>query len=688
MHDAHHKKVAISIFLLVFNLVFFIPAIFFMQRSVNVPDDADVGIWYSTWYAKEPSILQTWSVGFGTGSDNQFLVDMNRDGKDDAAVYYAGNGSFRVAISSGTCFTDAGIWNMGAGINASARFLADVTGDGFPDAIFYHVNGTWGVGINNGTGFDQESPWITGFGSGSSTQLVGDVDGNGKADAVIIYNALGQWNVALSDGSSFHDAPPLSWIQGFGINSTRQIIADINQDGKNDAVAFVNSGGRWHVSNSNGSAFGNPQLWIDDHGQGSQRQMLSERLDLFKIYSFTEAFAYFPGDVNGDGLPGDWYAAGRGCMNTGFGAGSDMQFLGNVTGDPRGWCASVVFYAATGTWQVQPYYFIKQNIYNTWDAWHIKYLPLTLGSYQTYDSGNVSVIDEHLSMIAAAEIDFLLLDETNNLYVDEGYIFLRAKVLTSRIHEWNSNPAHRPIKYAIVIGGNQFSSDPVTLANEAGEVWSQFANTTDGGIENYYHLDGKPLLVDYCSEDQRETWFRWNGSKANAEKFTLRWAKSPAGFNDYGWEVRSGTVQGDETMIVMPGWNNNKGAEPVSRQNGAYYSLGCWEAVLAASRRPRIVVINSFNEYAEETAVAPADTRNVTGTTERWSDRSGAIDNFMYWNMTRMYINCMRSGQPSPNQMQVPVILILTYLPYLVFSIALVGIRRRNNKKTSARSSR
>lgn len=25
-----------------------------------------------------------------------------------------------------------------------------------------------------------------------------------------------------------------------------------------------------------------------------------------------------------------------------------------------------------------------------------------------------------------------------------------------------------------------------------------------------------------------------------------------------GWEVRDGTIEHDEVMVVMPGWNNNK----------------------------------------------------------------------------------------------------------------------------------
>jgi hypothetical protein len=106
------------------------------------------------------------------------------------------------------------------------------------------------------------------------------------------------------------------------------------------------------------------------------------------------------------------------------------------------------------------------------------------------------------ALISSAGIDFLLLDETNNLYVDQGYIFNRAKVLASRINAWNSNPYNPPLRYAIVTGGIQFSHNPSTLEFEASEVWEQFVDTVDGGEKNYYYLDGKPLLVEllppYC----------------------------------------------------------------------------------------------------------------------------------------------------------------------------------------------
>ncbi|MEX2683918.1 MAG: hypothetical protein Q6373_020270, partial [Candidatus Sigynarchaeota archaeon] len=426
------RMLRVGFFLVVFNILYLVPAIESAHQTTSGQDMPDIGAWYSTWYAKIPPVPRTWIAGFGSGSSKQFVADVNLDGVADAAVFYAGNGSLFVAISSKTGFHPAGSWGHMLGVNSSAQFLADVNADRRPDAVFYFPNGTWRVGVNNGTGFDRDTPWIATFGLGSTCQRVGDVNGDGRGDAIAIYNPVGTWWVATSNGTSFLNTTGSAWIRGFGNDSGNQMVEDTNNDGRDDAIVFFNLGGQWRVAKSNGTAFVNPQSWIAGHGAGSTSQMIATRLNLFNTAIFPEAFVFFDGDVNGDGMPGDWYVGGKGCMNTGFGAGSDRQFLGNVTGDARGWSASVAFYGSNGTWHVQPYYFIKKNIYDTWDAWNIRYRPLTLGSYRTYDSSNASVIDEHLAMIAAAGIDFLLLDETNNLYVEEGYSFLRARALVSR----------------------------------------------------------------------------------------------------------------------------------------------------------------------------------------------------------------------------------------------------------------
>ena len=62
-----------------------------------------VGIWYSTWYSNYGKYI--WTESHGVGSSNQFLGDMNGDGKDDAIVYFSGTGSWNVALSDGISYS-------------------------------------------------------------------------------------------------------------------------------------------------------------------------------------------------------------------------------------------------------------------------------------------------------------------------------------------------------------------------------------------------------------------------------------------------------------------------------------------------------------------------------------------------------------------------------------------------------
>lgn len=615
--------------------------------SYAVGSNTQIGMWYATWYAKVPEINTNWISNFGTDGSNHLIGDVNGDGKEDAVVFKSSDGAWQAAVSNGNGFNSPSQWTSGHGAGSNAQFLADCNGDGKQDAVvFFSSSGNWYVATSTGNGFNNYSLWKSGHGANSTSQMLADCNGDGKADAVAFFGLDGSWYMATSSGSAFNN--PTLWKSGHGAGSSRQFMGDLNKDSKADAVVFFSSGD-WYAAYSTGSSLQNYFHWTTGHGAGSQNQLLTDA----NGDGYADPFVFFSGDINGDGKSGDWYGRKNNkasgvypdeVFNSGFGSVSAKQFQSNVTGDAKGWKASVVYEAATGTWKVERYHFFARHIYNTWQGWNIKYVPYTLGSYQTYDSGDSAVIDEHLSMCADAKVDFLLLDETNNLYVDEGYIFERAKALAARVRTWNANAANRDVKYAVAIGGIQFSQNPATLEWEAGEVWKQFANTVDGGVDNYYHVNGKPLLVVYCTPSNKTAWQNYTGDKTNSGRFSLRWAHSPSEAGTYGWEVRNGTVDHDEVMVVMPGWNNNKGVAPVSRSNGDYYTLSCWDKVLTKASKPQIVVINSFNEYAEETAVAPTDTANVTAPTEKWYNKSGQLDNHMYWNMTKEYINALLNG--------------------------------------------
>lgn len=622
------------------------------QAFRMVARQVTTGIWYSTWYAKEGAYI--WREGHGAGSDTQLLGDVNGDGKADAVVYFSNDGAWYAALSNGNGFDQYNLWVSGHGVGSSRQFLKDVNGDGKADAVVYFSNdGAWYVALSNGNGFNQYNQWASGHGVGSTNQLMGDVNGDGRNDAIVYFENFGEehgkWYAALSEGDHFGGFS--AWATGHGLNSNNQLLGDVNGDGRDDAVVFFNQfngdGGVWFAALSNGSGFDsyNSNPWGIGHGQGSNRQIL--------------------GDMDGDGKDdaivyfneGNWYAATSTGQNfnkyfqwkVDHRGESTWQGLGDVYGTNK--MAPVVFNRADGSWRVMPAdRFMTPNTLNTWEAWNIFYRPRTLGVYQTYDSSDPSVIDEHLAMIADAGIDFLLFDETNNLDVNEGYIKARALAVCGRIAAWNTDLSHRRLRYAIAVGGIQFNNNPETFETEAGMVWDQFVNNPScGGPSTYMNEEGKPLLIFYSgSYGQRLTWENWQGDKQRSGNFIVRFGqgKVPNGGTPpqedyglyYGWGYPQGSLANPDVMVVMPGWNNKHG-EFVSRSYngvwGDFYRLMGWERV--HQQKPRMIIINSFNEYSEETAVAPADTSLLKSPSEPWINTQGQLSPDMYWDMTKTY---------------------------------------------------
>ncbi|GBF74524.1 hypothetical protein PA598K_02874 [Paenibacillus sp. 598K] len=624
----------------------------------------DVGIWYSTWYSKLPDIRGNWLTNFGGSSLNQFVGDVDGDGKADAVTFDAG-GVWQAALSNGSAFNAPMQWLAGHGSGSQEQFLADVNGDGRQDAVAYFdsdvsgdgASGDWYVALSTGNGFQSATLWKSGAGHNATRRMLGDVNGDGKADVVVFVAAIsgGAWSVALSNGDVFQTAT--SWRTNFGGASSNQFLADTNGDGKADAIVY-SSDGNWFHAHSTGSAFAPEAYWTAGHGVGSAAQYAYDG----NGDGYADAYVYFNADlISPDGKVGDYIAreyardlkqmtGGNTLLNSGFGYQATKLMHGNITGDSYGWQASVAFYATSGggTWKAERYRQADPVANDTWGGFTpkppIKYRPLTLGSYQTYDSGDAAVIDEHLATISDAEIDWLLLDETNGLNNVSGAILNRAARLAQRIKAWNDNTSNRDIRYAFAIGRVQWTLDPLTIEQEAGQVWDEFANHASyGGPNYYYELNGKPLLVIYAGASVQNAWLSYSGSKTNTNHFTVRFA-SGAAAGEYGWQLPpTGTVDDNEVMNVMPGWNNHVGNLPiVNRNKGVFYSQLTWERVLNRTVKPDIVMINSFNEFAEDTGVQIADTSGLDATSEKWYNSAGVLDPSMYWNMTKNYIRQLK----------------------------------------------
>lgn len=624
-----------------------------------------IGIWYSTWYANQGHYF--WQEGFGGSTTTPFLADVDGDGLDDAITFNQTDGIWRVALSDGTRFGSPAQWVAGHGVGSARQFVADVTGDGKADSVIYYPGaGAWYISPSTGSSFGAYYLLRNGFGIGADDVFLADVDGDGKADGIAYYSSTHTWKVALSIGTTL--SAEADWIAGFGAGATR-LVADVNGDGKADAVSVYTGDGSWWVATSYGAGFHAYTQWISGYGIGSSKQMLADKDGDGKA----DAITFY---TSGPSAPtgGDWQArvsTGSAFVAEAYpyhgewkykhGVGSTWQGLGNVFGPEYPGAAPVVFEQATGRWKVLPADndYLKPNTWNTWEAGlnvasrEIKYRPRTAGVYGMYDSGDPVAIDEHLAMFAAAKIDFVILDMTNSIDADNNYIKNRAIAFMERLAAWNAEPGNRPIKYAFAVGYIQFNHNPQSFENEARVVMEQFvSHPVYGGPDNYYYEDSKPLIVSFSSYEDRQAIESWTGDKTYQNQYTIKYAQGrvPEGGNPpaadnglyYGWVAPNGSLANPDAMLINPGHNPNNGDSVVSRvkdgANGGFYADN-WARIQAA--KPQTIIISSFNEFAEETSIQPADTAELLAPSEKWYNTANQLDPDFYWNMTVEKINAL-----------------------------------------------
>jgi len=321
---------------------------------------------------------------------------------------------------------------------------------------------------------------------------------------------------------------------------------------------------------------------------------------------------------------------------------SATPLLGDVTGDKTS--DAVAVFNGTGSWKVlrgegpnEP------NFENLWASWDIPYTPNSGIVEQLYDSGDPETIDRHLQMIANAGFRFLLFDLTNNVNTD--FIKVRALEVCRRIQLFNSR--RRPeehLKFAVAVGGIQFTKPvlPKVLEDEADSVWTDFVNEFSS---DYFKWKGKPLLVAYMDASQRSAWAAYKNHQST-DRFHIGNAQgivessNEAGF--FGWGLKA-TIPHPEVMGVMPGWQNKYDAF-VSRKKGAFFNKG-WQAVI--NQQPELVIVNSFNEFAEETGVEPAESRGGIGrraAKEPWTDWYGEPVKDWFWTMTIQWNHLYQYG--------------------------------------------
>lgn len=623
----------------VFSCIFAVCFLFdgFSLANAAAPDpNAIIGTWYSPWYALKGNIY--WCT-LNHSPKVILFGDVTGDGRDDAVTVT--NGIWTVYESTGKLFSNGRVWISRFGDQpGEIPMLGDVNGDGRQDAIVFNpATGVWRVAMTNdkGSRFLSPTTWVEGdgFGKGSTKVFAADVVGDGKVSPVAFYANTGDWMVWGNRKSSV-------WIQDFGEGSSAQMLGDINGDGKADAVTFYKNTGNWMAALSTGESFGALETFKTDFGKGSDAQ-----------------FIY---DVNGDGkadaiyfdptLNNSWNLSLNDSSQAQpwkwgeYGKGSEWQWICDPYGSHK--VGIAVYNKSDRILRVLPGSdkYPKPNVYNSWQAWNLPYLPLTLGKFQQYDCINPKVLLDHIKMLTDAGVNFLITDETNGIHVDFNYIYLRDMELGRCLALWNKHHPNHKLYRSFAIGGCNYTHNPMTIEQEAEDVWRNVVSKEGRNV--YFYLDGKPLLVVYTYLAMKKEWEASSIDKTYANKFTIRWAEGPDHPGYYGWFSPVGGAYPDkEGMFISP--RKMVTATDMWGRDENYY-ISEWQKVLRV--RPKVVVVGDFNDYAENNWWAPTDTHLLpmpTATNNhlvRSLDNAGKMDPYLYWKITVTYIQSLRTGNP------------------------------------------
>jgi len=265
---------------------------------------------------------------------------------------------------------------------------------------------------------------------------------------------------------------------------------------------------------------------------------------------------------------------------------------------------------SVGMWVLMLWF--NDNNYTPWDS-YVRMSPL----FGQYFSDNIEFIDYTLQNADSMGIDYLILDNTNGVFRHEGKFDDIIKLYIERIKYLEVD-----IKISIAIGYSLFQMRDLELFNESVEHISRYFSD-----RTYYKADDKPLLILYVNPDSQitsissdEDYFQLVDSNdrfgyrnlLKEQNISVRYMSGSDQWIDdkfgvYGWKYEYPQKVGD-TMGVMPGWNRSHneltGSTPNERAEGKYY-IDSWERVL--NHNPSNVVIVSWDDWAEETAIADED---------------------------------------------------------------------------------
>jgi hypothetical protein len=215
---------------------------------------------------------EVWSMYGFYGDRATYMADVNGDRKADLiAVYNNGPILVRLANSGIREFEGAKLWTSNPFYGDRATAFADVTGDGWADAIAVNY---WGITVRRSMGglFGPNEGWSAGSFFGDRNTHFADVNGDGKADAIAENNS--GIKVALANPHTAKFDQPTDWTLNPYYGNRGTFFADVTGDGKADAIVSNDETipfGRVVVRPSIGTRFNDSnQEWTNEPFYGTR----------------------------------------------------------------------------------------------------------------------------------------------------------------------------------------------------------------------------------------------------------------------------------------------------------------------------------------------------------------------------------------------------------------------------------